>query len=821
MKYNFKQIFALGTSALLIGMTAMAGVGAANYPAPFVVSGNANVAVVYGTGSGVAATDQAQATLVASGLMGLVSGTTTTVTGESYLFEKTSTKFHLGDTITGVISTSLDEDELPNLLADGKFIDSSNDEFDFTQKITMEALQLTMFEDNDYREDDPSIGIKIGSGTSVLTYLLDFSDEPLLANLETTELVFMGTSYYVLTQSYATGSQVLTLLDSASEGVVSEGATTTLTVEGTSYAVSIEYIASGEVKLNINGEVTNSLAESETQKLADGAFVGIKDIMFDVKEAGISKVELSIGSGKLKLTNGAELQLNDDTVSGLDVTITNTSTKLSSISLAWATDDDEFVTEDSEVVMPAFGAVKLSFNGLSYPFEELIEIKQGGDTYLTLENFPLKDGSADIDLIYGVSADKTFNGLGKDSTNKLITGVSGTAANITFDKDTDDYFIASWSDNSDAESYLMRATSFTTESSVDKATIQFYDGDTGVWVDKKTGVQVDDTFSIGSVDLKVWWVNNTYNNISIGSNSANTHFNKLYSKEGMTIYLPFENSTADSETGAVYASDTAACAARPYTVGELYTGVLTYNDTSTSTTTTTGCPSFVLKMVEEDKNGNKAGSSGTAGTDYDEINVTLGWDASTTAEVEVSSYAMSNTDAASTEILDTDIWRDFTYSALATEFLFNKPSSGQKSLKLVYHGDEVAASVLIAESGAVVTGGTGIDSILVTDAEVSTVQSKNLVVIGGSCINSVAATLVGGSLCTTSWTTATEVGTGQFLIKSYANPYATGKVALLVAGYEREDTVNAATYLRNIGVDTTVGKTYIGTTATQATLQVA
>ncbi|GAH93229.1 unnamed protein product [marine sediment metagenome] len=44
---------------------------------------------------------------------------------------------------------------------------------------------------------------------------------------------------------------------------------------------------------------------------------------------------------------------------------------------------------------------------------------------------------------------------------------------------------------------------------------------------------------------------------------------------------------------------------------------------------------------------------------------------------------------------------------------------------------------------------------------------------------------------------------------------------MLVAGYEREDTVNAATYLRNIGVDTTVGKTYIGTTATQATLQVA
>jgi len=818
MKYNFKQIFALGTSALLIGMTAMAGVGAANYPAPFVVGGQANVAVVYGTGSGVSATDQAQATLVASGLMGLVSGTTT-VTGESYLFEKTSTKFHLGDTIIGVISTSIDEDELPNLLADGKFVDSSNDEFDYTQKITMDSgLTLTMFEDNDYKEDEPSIGIKISSGSTVLTYTLDFSDEPLLANLETSELTFMGKDYYVLTQSYASEVQVLTLLDSASEAVVSEGATTTLTVDGMSYLVSIEYISDTEVKLDINGEITNSLAQSDTQKLSDGAFVGIKDIMYDAKEAGISKVELSIGSGKLKLIDGSELQLNDDTVSGLDVTITNTTTKLSSIDLAWATDDDEFVTEDSEVVMPAFEAVKLSFNGLDYPFEEVIRVEQGGDTYIGLENFPFKNGPADVNLIYGVSANKTFNGLGKDSSNKLITNTSG--ANITYDKDDDDYFVASWSAGGDAESYLMRATSFTTESGTDKATIQYYDGDTSAWVDKKTGVSDGDTFSIGSADLKVYTVNNSLNNIIIGNNSADTNFYTLYSKEGMTVYLPWGNSTDSSDVGNVYTTDVAACAARPYQVGELYTGVLTYNDTSTSNTTTTGCPSFILKMIEEDKNGNKAGSTGTAGTEYEVINITLGWDGSSTSEVEVDSYATIGADASSTEILDTDIWRDFTYTALATEILFNKPSSGQKSLKLVYHGDEVAASVYIAESGAVVTE-ADIDTILVTDAEVSTVQSKNLVVIGGSCINSVAATLVGGSFCTDDWTTETEVGTGQFLIKSYANPYATGKVALLVAGYEREDTVNAATYLRNIGVDTTVGKTYVGTTATQATLQVA
>jgi len=114
-------------------------------------------------------------------------------------------------------------------------------------------------------------------------------------------------------------------------------------------------------------------------------------------------------------------------------------------------------------------------------------------------------------------------------------------------------------------------------------------------------------------------------------------------------------------------------------------------------------------------------------------------------------------------------------------------------------------------------------SVPVTDAEVSSVQSKNLVVVGGSCINSVAATLVGGAYCGSAWTTATNVGSGQWMIRSYQNPNASSKVALLVAGYEGADTVKAATYLKNKpqgDIDTTVGSVYIGSTTTQATASV-
>ncbi|HJZ18867.1 MAG TPA: hypothetical protein VJ208_02080, partial [Candidatus Nanoarchaeia archaeon] len=85
-------------------------------------------------------------------------------------------------------------------------------------------------------------------------------------------------------------------------------------------------------------------------------------------------------------------------------------------------------------------------------------------------------------------------------------------------------------------------------------------------------------------------------------------------------------------------------------------------------------------------------------------------------------------------------------------------------------------------------------------------------------INSVAANLVGGAKCGSGWTDATGVGAGQFLIQSFADKYTTGKIALLVAGYEVSDTVNAAKYLRTQAVKTDAGTKYKGTSSTSASL---
>jgi len=168
----------------------------------------------------------------------------------------------------------------------------------------------------------------------------------------------------------------------------------------------------------------------------------------------------------------------------------------------------------------------------------------------------------------------------------------------------------------------------------------------------------------------------------------------------------------------------------------------------------------------------------------------------------------------------TDLKKNMDYwGTIATT---DSSTSSQAEVTVAYPKQQVYAQLYIGETDSSVSASTGTSSstqlgnVLVKDSEVSSVATKNLVVVGGSCINSAAATLVGGAKCGAAWTTATGVGADEFLIKGYATSSLTSKVALLVAGYEAADTVNAATYLRTKTVDTS--KEYKGTSSTTATL---
>lgn len=81
----------------------------------------------------------------------------------------------------------------------------------------------------------------------------------------------------------------------------------------------------------------------------------------------------------------------------------------------------------------------------------------------------------------------------------------------------------------------------------------------------------------------------------------------------------------------------------------------------------------------------------------------------------------------------------------------------------------------------------------VTDGQLITTSGKNIVVVGGSCINTLAAELLGGKFCGTEFTSKTGVNAGQVLIQTFDR--GNGNIATLVAGYNAEDTTRGVNQL--------------------------
>jgi hypothetical protein len=147
----------------------------------------------------------------------------------------------------------------------------------------------------------------------------------------------------------------------------------------------------------------------------------------------------------------------------------------------------------------------------------------------------------------------------------------------------------------------------------------------------------------------------------------------------------------------------------------------------------------------------------------------------------------------------------------------NADSTDDNDISIEYSeevDDDTGVSAMVyAVEGAV--GTTTASNVPVTDAAVSTVSAKNLLVVGGSCINTVAANLLTGNaapLCGNAFSAVTTVGAGQYLIQVLPSPYTTGKVAVLLAGYEADQTRDAVDAFQEGGVAMTAGTKIVGPT---------
>ena len=791
MKFNFRKITSVIASALMLGSTAGIALAVTNYPAPFVVGGAANTAIVMTSGTHTGAViDEAAALDLALALQKLVTSTTSTTGasvagGDSVQIAKSSDKLNLGNGLQTVWGTSITNSDLKTVLADEKFYNKQNTEYKYTQKIDLGNLSFAHFSDSDYSNRLPTLGFQLSANTYVANYTLDFITDPEathgtdLTDFENKNINILGKSYYIL--DFKNSTAKMTLLDSANTASLNEGETKTLKVGDKNYEVSIAFISSDEVILAVNGVNTDKLSATgttygNTYKLPDGTYVGIKNVNVQNYAGGSKSVEFSIGKGKLEIIDASNIKINDKTITDLYgyVTLGNTGSKRTwqKLIMKWQIEDENFLTSGKELVMPGFEAIKYTMANTTIPATEITKVTSSNEA-LELKT-TLKKGEYTIPLLYISTSTGNITGIGKSATQKLATSnTTQLIYNATSSSASQfEGFVASWASTRDAESYYLKASVRYDSDGVRNLTTITDKITSNILCEDLIATQ---SCTIGNVVLtinKVDYISGGDRLVNMTINSAGG-FNNLYTKEGLRIYLPFYNiNAADNSTTST-------------TKGLISTNI-------------TGAPAgnnvdmYTLWMGEENKDGT---------LDSVAFNFTIDDSGTTTKYITVSEVYGDGT-AYETPTSASKIWESYVVSDLATKILHDKTGTNQYSAGAEYHGSEVYANVFLAASSATVTAGTstagGGTVLFVKDTEVDSVKDKDLIVVGGSCINEAAAKIlnVTKGTCGADFTAKTTVDAGKYLIKAVASPYNSAKTAVLVAGYEAAETKLAVAKLK-------------------------
>ncbi len=879
MKFNFRKVAAVASSALMVGMT-MGVAAAANYPAPFVVGSNADVAIVYGTGAGVSSLDLIQAGNIQTNLQSAMgttsSGTSTTVTGEAYALFTSSSKIYMNTSLNSV-RTTLTDTELPVVLADGQF--EGDQTRDYTQTITIGSTPILEFGNHPTSDDDPTVAFSTGTSTSNVLYNLTVTFD---GAVNFTDSDSIGESMTIFGKQYTVGagttSTKLYLYESSETVELSIGGSNptsqTVTVNGETYTVELTGASDSSATI----KVTDSSGASQTKEINEDASKKVQGIDIAVNLADEDTAtnrltaEITVGANKILLQDGNKVKVgsDEDSIDGTLVTKSGTNWAASTgftIGIVPEDTDVDAIVAGESFTDPVFGTLKIDFASLySDDDRETIKIAPSGGDKATLEMTTHTGATKKINWFYNDSLAAKLADAG-DSGKDVIHVMEGEKINVT------QYVVVGNED----EGYLLEFYQFSNDTDDQDDEIIFRDAFNPTDTFQVTGITTEGTGSliVGGKTYTVSYHDESdegadYVTLDYPDTSTDNYF-VLYPtiqtskgakvafyepKIDLNLNSPVNTSTGDLER--LYFPDGDGYTYVSFAVNDSTEWNITVQGGSASTLTTNDTSDYVDVSIGQLKyrfqgSGNNltdiylldAAESSTQtlpaiiifeekddDSEYEALIVEM--DAKSSAselagvqEVETTwnnNAAYTDWNEIQMEATDDDIYA--TMDKWGTLIKTDKSASDQYSVEISYPDEQIHAQVYVGEVGAEITAGsstgtsTPLGEVLVKDSEVSSVSTKNLIIIGGSCINSAAATLLGGAYCTADFTAQTGVGSGEFLIQSFGDSSLTssGKIALLVAGYDAADTVNAAKYLTTKTVDTTAGKKYKGTSATSAEL---
>jgi len=571
---------------------------------------------------------------------------------ESMKFEKSSDRLNMNDALSDIWTTKITGVNLPTLLKDGTFRSKDNIDYEYEQYLSFtEPINFTHFDDDDYKADTPSLGIRVRSATSIINYTLDFKKYPRsdivggrLEDLEDRDIVILGKTYRLI-NAYNFPTKFV-LMRGAVTDILNLNAATTKTIGAKTYTITLIFVDATYAQFKVvdsagNSQTTTKLAKGGTYKLIDGTQLGVVDISYQAFSGGTISAEFILGANRLVIEDGKSLKIDDTTENSINCWIhkynvpdTN-KVDIAKLGFEWKTDDELFIAKDSSPLLPGLNSFEFVYGGFVTPCEETTKVRAIG-TYGIELVVPIKDGEATIPILYGDA--NNFTSIGGGIGEHLLRTGGNT---LTFDKDTDDYFVASWSDGTNVESYLLTISSVTEDSSIGKNYTTIKNVVTGVeYKDKKA----DDIITMGKVELTIKQIHKENKEVTLSINPYDSKgtFNKVYTKGGLWIELP-----------------------KP-------TDVPTSN--------------YILKMSEEDKDGNIGRGA--------LIQVTLGHASSEAEPIEIEPSTGWSAGAYK-EIGSSYVYEGYVHSDLGTKVLFSKPTSGQNDAQIIYHCQQSFGQIIL------------------------------------------------------------------------------------------------------------------------------
>jgi len=770
MKFNFRKVASVLASAVMLGSTAGFAL-AANYPSPFVVNGVPSAAIVTGSNAPL---DSAAATSIQSDLNSKVTTTSGGVPGDAKAVETGSQKLYVGDYMntTKAIFTS---DQLPTILKGGEVTEEdSGSTRSYELKISVPNAKII------YDKDTPSLSAPVlyadFNNGETYTLKIVFPTAVNMTQLTDEKINLFGKEYVISGSTSDLSTTKLTMFEQATPVTVADGQS--VTVAGHTISVAVE--DADTASISVDG-VSESKNEGWSGKI-NGVDIYLKDVIGPNVQTTTRGATIYVNSQKVVLENGQEVVFGSEDLDGTSVSFTSNGGKVSEIDITVTPRDLDnevkYIKEGDSFTDPVFGTLKFYFEKatpelddtaardyilLKPSGEKTVELKFTNKAGKTYDLDILKPSSIMLNSTYGVT-NGTDPGTWRYNATTLGVGDYNLTVTNSGNILENNYFITC------AGEY------------------------TQIW--RLKDIDVNDA------KVKVEDQGSSSSSVEISLGSSNTgSTGSLTLADGSSATIALTNNGTSPTINVSAACD------------YLYTKKGAKIDLSKANAPTSNLST--INITEEtnyngglfmDNNGTTLGKSIALRFTYDK-------DGRSGKDMELKTITPAGTSG-------TDYWTDSVgdydnYYVTKYGTFIKQTGDTDKTVEIYYPEDAMSLSFYIGEIKPAASA-SSVQIIKDTDAIPT---DKNLIVVGGSCVNSLAAKIMGVSYpsCGES---QNVIAKDKYIIKvvaasSVVSGAADGKIAVLVAGWEAADTAKAANKLLE-GVSTDVNSPMIVGPATGA-----